>query len=274
MLLTRLAFGLPADPWARHQQTADAARIDALVRAAVDARALAQVVGPRGGGKTSAVRATLADLDAEVVEPLRLDPERLRALDITAAIVRQLSSETPRQSAEARSVQARRLLGRASAKRPVALVIDDAHELHPSTLRALKRLREWAWQGRWPLVGVLLVGQTDRAAAVPEVGLRSSTVELAGLTEAEAGEALEAALGAALAADARELLAGSPWARGWLDLQRLADECLLEAQAQGETVVTASCARAVLGAVARPGREPAAGAAANVDDVLARRGVA
>ena len=132
-------------------------------------------------------------------------------------------------------------------------MINDAHVLHPTTLRALKRLRELSWRGRSPLLTVVLLGQTDRAGAIPEVGLRTSTVTLAGLTAAEAETAVAAATGQALSAGVAAQLAAAPPARTWLDLQRLLDDCLAEAIARGESAGT---------------REAA------VDTVLARRGAA
>lgn len=255
MLLTRLRFGLPADPWAAAGPlaTADGARVAHVVRAAVENRAWVSVVGARGSGKTSALRAALAGCEgAAVVEPCRLDRERLRIGDVVTALVAALSDERPRHGGEARSAQARRLLGRAG--RPVVLLLDDAHVLRASTLRALKRLRELAWRGRSPLLGIVLAGQTDRAAAVPEAGLRTSALRLAGLTRAEARAAVTAAVGGVCAAEAAVRVAASDRARNWLDLQRLVDDCLVEAAARGEAAVTAAVVAAVLGgAAAGPG---------------------
>lgn len=283
MLLNRLQFGLPADTWAGlGMETADGARVRSVIHAAIASRALVSIVGPRGIGKTHALRAALRGRDdVAVIEPLRLDRERLHIGDIATAIVRALSDERPRHGGEARSGQVRRLLGTASTHQEIALVIDDAHALHPATLRALKRLRELAWRGRSPLLAVVLLGQTDRAGAIPEVGLRTSTATLAGLAAGEAEAALDACAGRALAAGVSQRLAASPRARTWLDLQRLVDDCLAEAIARGDGAVTPEAATAVLEtapAAAIPGsgdvRRPAGASESAVDDVLARRGVA
>ena len=282
MLLNRLQFGLPADPWAGlSMETADGARVRNVVDAAIASRALVSIVGPRGSGKTHALRAVLRRRDdVALIEPLRLDRERLHIGDIATAVVRALSDERPRHGGEARSGQVRRLLGSASTGREIALVIDDAHALHPATLRALKRLRELSWRGRSPLLAVVLLGQTDRVGAIPEVGLRTSTVTLAGLTATEAEAALDACAGRALADGVAEGLAGSPRARTWLDLQRLLDDCLAEAIARGDSAVTAKAAATVLDTApvvtaADSGvRRQSGASAAAVEDVLARRGVA
>lgn len=249
-VLLRRRFGLPADPWgaAPTQQSADAIRAGHLARAAVEARVLVSIHGPRGAGKTHAVRAVLKDLRARIVEPLRLDRERLHLGDIQAALIRELGGgEAPRHSGEARSGQTRRVLGAASLRESVVLWLDDAHVLHPSTLRGLKRLLEIRWQGRGPLLGIILTGQEDRTARVPEVALRSDRVELAGLTAAEAAHALRTALGDRVEPEAAARIAESDAARNWLDLQQLADACLVAAAARGENRITAGAAAAVLG---------------------------
>lgn len=241
-LIHRQQVGLPADPWAAigHHPTADSTRVALAVQAAVEARALVSVLGPRGAGKTCALRAALAAHDGvRVVEPLRLDRERLHLGDVASAIVRELSDEAPRRSGEARAHQVRRILGGASrVGGRVVLVIDDAHCLHGQTVRGLKRLRELSWIGRSPLLGVVLVGQRDAAARAPEVGLRGDALWLAGLTVPEAASAIRAvarqASGAALLDDeAVAHLAANQRARTWLDLAALMDDCWSRVVATG-----------------------------------------
>ena len=234
-LLNRIRAGLDPRPWpAGAMPTGDTARVREVVGAAARSRALLSLTGPRGSGKSVALRAALEAAGARVVEPLRLDRERLRMGDIAVAVIRELSGEAPRASAEARARQVRRLLGAASP--PATLVLDDAHRLHWATLAGVKRLMELAWGGRSPLLAVVLVGHRDRAASVPEVGLRADAVSMLGLSEGEAARALEAALrprGGECLAGPEEIrrLAASPRARLWLDLLALADEALAAALA-------------------------------------------
>ena len=223
-LAARQALGLRVDPWRGvHVDTADGRRVAQAVDAAL-AGALVSVSGPRGAGKTHAVRAALAAREATSVEPLRLDRDRLRLPDVLTAIVAQLSDETPRHSGEARAAQARRLL----AGRRAVVVVDDAHLLHGATVRGLRRLREMPWRGAGPLCGVLLLGQRDRTAAIEEVGLRAERVGLQGIASSEATEALIAAYGGALRRSAAEMLAARH--ANWLDL-RAAAEIAVEAAA-------------------------------------------
>ena len=261
-LLVREHFGLLSpDPWEDLDlPTADAARVAKLVRAAVQARAFVSVLGPRGSGKTHAVRAALHETEAQIIEPWRLDRERLHLGDLQVALVRELSDETPRRSGEARSGQVRRLLDAAAEERALVLLIDDSHCLHSQTLRGLKRLRElgaWRRGKKKVRLGIVLVAQTDRTERIAEVGLRSGRMWLAGLSRAEASSALDRVLNQRIEPAARKALARSPRARGWLDLQALADECLTEALARAEPTITAEAAAAVLRGTAAGRRTPA-----------------
>ena len=240
-IMIRRRFGLSPDLWRTvHVDTADARHVDTAVEVAAGG-ALVNVVGCRGTGKTRALRRALRRRDVVVVEPLRLDRERLHLGDVQVAIVRDLSDERPRMSGEARSGQVRRLLA-ASATRPVLLVIDDAHCLHGQTVRGLKRLLELAHGGRSPLLGVVLLGQVDRAGAIPEVGLRAATVSLTGPQPAEVEQAVIAALGDVVTPEAAQQLA-QRGAASWLDVQALVDDCLTAAAARGDDCLTAAAAR-------------------------------
>ena len=270
-ILLRQHFGVEADPWRTDDlATADAVRARHLVRAAAGSKLLVSIAGRRGSGKTRAVRSAARGLGVQLVEPLRLDREKLHLGDIQAALVRELSDEPLRRSGEARSGQTRRVLGTAATRGSVLLWIDDAHLLHHGTVRGLKRLRELTWRGEGPLLGTVLTGQTDRTAAIPEVGLRSDRMTFAGLTAGEAGEAIARALGALVDRSEASALAASDRARNWLDLGELVDDCLAEAVARGEDRVTRDCAAAVLGtAPAAAGTAAATAAAASDDDVAA-----
>lgn len=268
----RRQFDLSPDPWReRDIRTADATRAGHLVRAAAGSQLLVSIAGERGAGKTRAVRGAIRSAGCRVVEPLRLDRERLHLGDVQDAIVSQLSDERPRRSGEARSGQVRRILGTATGA--VLLWIDDAHLLHPSTFRGLKRLLELTWRGRGPLLGIALTGQVDRTAGIPEVGLRTNRMRMTGLSEAEARAAIDAGLDGLGEGTAPARLAKSDRARNWLDLGALLDDCLAAAAAARAERVTDEVVSAVLGA-GRPADErtaaPAPGPGA-VSESLARR---
>lgn len=278
-ILTRQHFKLPADPWAGWTcATADQTRVADLIKAAVAGDLFVSIIGPRGSGKTQAARAALADCGAgaRVVEPLRLTRDKLHMGDIETALIVSLADESPRRSGEARSRQARRVLGAASRNKKIALFIDDAHVLHSQTLRALKRLRELSFAGRAPLLSIVLAAQRDKTASIPEVGLRSDALTLGGLAKVEVEEALRAAglLDSAMTPDGARLLAAAPAASNWLDLRQLVDDCLFQALAAGARQVDASHVRAALraapAATAIPAADDPAGDRA-LDDYLAQR---
>ncbi len=264
-VMARQSMGLPADPWRSVDlRTSDCIRVRQAVRAAVEAQLMVWIVGARGSGKSHAVRGALPP-GCRVIEPLRLERERLRIGDVERAIVRECSDEPVRQSAEARSHQVRRILGAGARGRRHVLLIDDAHVLHAATLKALKRLRELAWRHvPAPLLGVILVGQADRGASLPEVGLRSDTMSMEGLDEAEAADGLRAALGESIEDDAVSLLAAQ--ARWWLDMMRLADDAIVAAAARGSSRVTAAAVRSVIEPRAAHAEQPAAEIGAALDE--------
>ena len=73
------------------------------------------------------------------------------------------------------------------AKKPVALFIDDAHDLHPKTLTALKRLIELVAEGGGQL-SIVLVGHPKlkndlRRPKMEEIGDRTTVFEFGGLRD-------------------------------------------------------------------------------------------
>ena len=73
------------------------------------------------------------------------------------------------------------------AKKPVALFVDDAHDLHPKTLTALKRLIELVAEGGGQL-SIVLVGHPKlkndlRRPKMEEIGNRTTVFEFGGLRD-------------------------------------------------------------------------------------------
>jgi len=177
-------------------QSADLKAVRTAVADCVKRNGWLAVVGPVGAGKTTSTRAALAAMPGvRVVEPISLDRERTRIGHVLEACIDDLSEdERPRQSMEACSRQWRRLVGEASARERIVLLVEEAHRLHRSTLIAIKALREVGWAGRCPLVSVVLVGQVDlesRLRRVREVRLRVKRHTMQGLTQAEVGAYLK-----------------------------------------------------------------------------------
>lgn len=156
------------------------------------------VVGESGSGKTT----ILADLESRLqregkqvimIRPWVLGMEdndskgkSLKSADILAAVITTLDPlATMPQTLQARSNRARDLLAKsAEAGYSHLLVIEEAHCLPEATLKHLKRLHEMR-QGRKPLLGILLLGQTElalkldpRRANLREVTQRCEIVQL------------------------------------------------------------------------------------------------
>lgn len=170
---------------------------EACMQAAIGGRFVA-VVSESGGGKTT----MLADLEARVlmdrrpvitIKPWVLGMEEsdargktLKSADILASIVTTLDPlAKPRMTMQARSNQARDALVKSmEAGYSHLLVIEEAHSLPEATLKHLKRLHEMRL-GRKPLLGILLLGQTElgqkldpRRASLREVTQRCEVVNL------------------------------------------------------------------------------------------------
>jgi len=242
-ILTRRAFNLPADPWSQLDlATADSARVRPMVDAAISAQAMVAILGPRGAGKTRAVSAALrAHRNAQVVETVRLDKEKLSLGDIQSALIVDLrtdQTESPRRSGEARSRQLRRILGEAADRGPVVLLIDDSQGLNRHTLRGLKRLRELSYGGRAPLLGIVLLGQRDMLQEIDEIRLRSDGMWMECLLEGEARTALQQAVGRACEPGVIDVLAQAASGKPWLDMIDSADQALSCAMAAGHGQVS------------------------------------
>lgn len=170
---------------------------EACMQAAVGGRFVA-VVSESGGGKTT----MLGDLEARiqrdrkpvlVIKPWVLGMEdndtrgkTLKSADILAAVITNLDPlATVPQTLQARSNKARDLLVKSTeAGYSHLLVIEEAHSLPEATLKHLKRLHEMRL-GRKPLLGILLLGQTElamkldpRRANLREVTQRCEVVHL------------------------------------------------------------------------------------------------
>jgi len=170
---------------------------EACMQTARSARFTA-IVGESGAGKTT----ILADLEARilrdkapviVIKPWVLGMEEsdakgktLKSGDILSSIITTLDPlALPRQTLEGRSNQAQKILTRsAEAGYDHLLVIEEAHSMPEPTLKHLKRLHEMRL-GRKPLLGILLLGQTElgmkldpRRANLREVTQRCEVVNL------------------------------------------------------------------------------------------------
>lgn len=181
-------FRLPRDPFTDEmQEEADVFLSDDIryVRQAIRQTAkhggLLAVVGESGAGK-STLRQDLMDWIFVNNEPITVIPpyvlgveedavkgKPLKALDITAAIIRNIdSSVKPRRSQEDRSRQMHELLMEsARAGRRHVVVIEEAHSLPITTLKHIKRFYELEL-GFKKLLAFILIGQTELSDKLSE----------------------------------------------------------------------------------------------------------
>src|SRR6185369_3434871 len=241
-LETFVNLGLKVDPFyhAEHE-TGDGLRIQRILNMAVESRAMVSIVGERGMGKTQAVRAALDKIGCRIVLVEKSQKERISISDIEKAIILDLSTnEQPKANGEVRARQLRRIVGEASGKQKIVLMIEEAHRLHGNTLRSLKTLREIQWLGKSELFTVVLIGQSDpmNKAGVSEVRLRTDCVRMQGLTGTEAVEYVRATLGKYFDDGALELISCLPQSNNYLDLQELLVRLLNYALAGGRNQVS------------------------------------
>jgi type II secretory pathway predicted ATPase ExeA len=199
------AFRLFANPFDGEVQTDDqmftsgeiAYVREACMQAAIGGRFVA-VVGESGAGKTTIQTDLESRIERDkkpviVIKPWVLGMEdsdtrgkTLKSTDILASIITTLDPlMTVPQTLQARSNRARDLLSKSTeAGFCHLLVIEEAHSMPEATLKHLKRLHEMRL-GRKPMLGILLLGQTElalkldpRRANLREVTQRCEVVQL------------------------------------------------------------------------------------------------
>ncbi|MDD2468855.1 MAG: AAA family ATPase [Desulfobulbus sp.] len=234
------AFDFSNDPFKQvGLKSRDHLKIEKVVGLAVKSHSMVAVIGERGIGKSSAVRSALGKLkNIKLVTPMANDIQKLHIGDIEQALILDLSSEKPKRGREIRARQLRRILGEASTKNDVVLVIEEAHHLHGMTLRAIKRTREMIWMGKTELFSVILIGQSDpmNKPGVSEVKLRADAVQMNGLSSDEVDDFVSRAMNSAVASDAVKRISGLPGCHNFEDLKdmlfRLMEHALVSGRRQ------------------------------------------
>ncbi|MDL1939906.1 AAA family ATPase [Candidatus Jettenia sp. AMX1] len=232
--MSRLAvlaeYGYRKDPFrGMHLETADITRVKRIIGMAVESRAMVSIIAERGNGKSRAVDSTLRDMDVKVISLFTSDKEKVLVGDIERALIADLSQEEIKRTREIRARQLRRIMGEASRRQEIVLILEEAHRLHGQTLRSLKTLREMEWMGQSPLFTVIMLGQYDpmRKPGVDEVRLRTDTVYMKGLTQNEVKDYT------------RATLSRLRTARNFLELQEMLIALMERALACGHKKVTA-----------------------------------
>lgn len=140
------------------------------VRAAILAGKLVAISGPVGSGKTMMINRLQDRLTEErtmiVARSLSVDKPRVALPSLITALFLDVSGDAT-MKAPTQPEKRERLLQELirKARKPVALFVDEAHDLHGNTLNGLKRLMEIITAGGGRL-SVVLVGQSQPEQAV------------------------------------------------------------------------------------------------------------
>jgi type II secretory pathway predicted ATPase ExeA len=145
-----------------------------------------------GSGKTMLLRRLRAELEREgkviVSRALSVDKAKISLPLLIAALFYDLAPEKTvkiSNHSERRERDLQELFRR--VKKPAALFVDDAHDLHPKTLTALKRLIELVTEGGGQL-SIVLIGHPKlkndlRRPKMEEIGDRTTVFEFGGLRD-------------------------------------------------------------------------------------------
>lgn len=233
-------MGFPGNPFRGvRMTTADGDRVAIAVRTTVSEEGLMAIIGGRGMGKTSAVFAAMPK-NCQVIQSDPVDVARTNATDMIRALLLDLQPEgvTVPGNREVRWRRLRTVLGQASEQRKIVLLVDDAHLLPTPTVRALKRLRELNWMGRFPLLAIILISQCDpftgaSGKIMEEIRLRADSLHMMGLLPEEAMTYATRTVGRVFAPEALSAIAGSNAGRNYLDLQAALNKGMAAAAAAG-----------------------------------------
>jgi type II secretory pathway predicted ATPase ExeA len=173
-------------------ETEHHAQVSRDIRAAITGGRLVALSAVIGSGKTILSRRLRAELEREnkviVSRSLSVDKAKITVPLLLSALFYDLSAEkavTISNQSERRERDLQELFRR--VKKPVALFIDDAHDLHPKTLVALKRLIELVAEGGDQL-SMVLIGHPKlrndlRRPKREEIGDRTTVFEFGGLRD-------------------------------------------------------------------------------------------
>jgi type II secretory pathway predicted ATPase ExeA len=161
------------------------------LKAAAQSGSLVALTGIIGCGKTTTLRRLFAVLAKEnkvlVSKSLSVDKNRATLATLIAALFYDLSTDDKEVKipslGEKRERELRDLIKK--GKKPVVLFVDEAHDLHYSTLKGLKRLIEVIEDGGGTL-SVVLAGHPKlkndlRRPTMEEIGYRSRILTLEGM---------------------------------------------------------------------------------------------
>ena len=171
-------------------ETAQHAQLVKELKLAIRQGGLITMTGIVGAGKTTMLRKLRAALKREkavlISSSLAVDKNRVNLGTLVAALFFDLATERdfkPPSQPERRERKLLELIEK--CRKPVVLIVDDAHDLHNQTLVGLKRLIELV-QDRGRVLAILLAGHPKlkndlRRPNLEEIGARATTFTLEGI---------------------------------------------------------------------------------------------
>lgn len=223
--VTLAAYGYRKNPFEQVRiRTGDGDILKRIFAMAVESNAMFSVVAPWGAGKTTAIEIASENVNAHIVKLTSADKEKIGIHDIERRMIRKLRPAEPiARDRNDRADQVRRIVGEAGNEKPVILIIEESHCLHTTTLRALKRIREYEWRGKQNLFSIILIGQYDKLKTgnLEEIrlGIRSDTYKLKGLAPLEVIRYLGETVGDNFEEEAVKAISELPMAKNFLELQ-------------------------------------------------------
>jgi len=160
------------------------------LKLAIHQGGLIAMTGVVGAGKTTTLRQLQVELkrdkDVIISSSLAVDKSRVNLGTLMTALFFDLATERdfkPPTQPERRERKLLELMEK--SRKPVVLIVDDAHDLHSQTLVGLKRLIELV-QDRGRVLAILLAGHPKlkndlRRPNLEEIGARATTFVLEGI---------------------------------------------------------------------------------------------
>ncbi|MCL2154074.1 MAG: ATP-binding protein [Leptospirales bacterium] len=145
-----------------------------FIKETIDRNGFSAVIGEKGSGKSHLLRQIIGSYENKggfTVIPITPMSEDVKSItQIMSAMIEDISGESPRRDVEARRRQLRRILGDTNKK--IILAIDEAQDLHKSTIRGLKKIHELSFATNDKLFSIILFGQDTLKDRISDDELR------------------------------------------------------------------------------------------------------
>lgn len=170
-------------------RTSNFITVEKFIKETVERNGFAAVIGEKGTGKSHTLRQVVGSYEQKggytVITITPMDEKVKNITQIMSAMVEDIAGESPRRDVESRRRQLRRILGDSHQK--IILSIDEAQDLHKSTLRGLKKIHELGFGTKDKLFSIILFGQESLKDRISDDELkpRIRRHHMKGLTDKE-----------------------------------------------------------------------------------------